>query len=492
MSQTNMPSLLPQKIAFVDTETTGMRVNYDRVIEIGVLRIEEDKLVKSFETLLDPGGYISPEITTLTGITALDLESAPSFRQVSSELEEILNACIFVAHNVRFDYAFLKQEFKRLGKSFSPKHFCTVKLAKKLFPNLRGYNLDSIIENFEIECKRRHRAFDDAKVLWDFYQIAQKSVSEDLFLEKINLCLKRPSLPIKITQKNFDALPETPGVYIFYGDKGAPLYIGKSINIRERVLSHFSSDHSSSVEMKISQQIASIEAIQTVGELGALLLESSLIKKHQPLYNKVLRRKRQLVILKQIKSPEGFETITMEVSSSIDPTDINKVLGVFRSVRNAKDFLISMAKKHLLCEKLLGLEKTTKACFGYRLGRCNGACVKKESLLKYNIRFLTAFAGSKFQSWPFEGPILVEEKNELDEKKEIFVIDQWCFLGSIKKSSDALDEMLNQEYSFDLDTYKILHRFFKSEKNIKTVRQIKPSSLHPKYRNHSFLNSINS
>lgn len=473
-----MPSL-PQKIAFVDTETTGLRASYDRIIEIGILRIENNKLTKTFESLLDPGGYISPEITTLTGISSKDLENAPSFREISDEIVEILNDCFFIAHNVRFDYAFLKQEFKRLGKSFSPKQICTVKLAKKLFPNLKSYNLDSIIENFKIECKKRHRAFDDAKVLWDFYQIAQKSVSENIFSEKINLILKRPSLPIKISQKTFDKLPEAPGVYIFYGQKDIPLYIGKSINIKERVLSHFSSDHSSSVEMKISQQIESIETIQTVGELGALLLESTLIKKHQPLYNKVLRTKRQLVILKQIKDKNGYQAVTMETVNFIDPSNLSTILGVFKNIRSAKDFLISLSKKYSLCEKLLNTEKTDKACFGQRLGRCLGACVKKESPLKYNIRFLTAFAGAKFQSWPFDGPILVEEKNELDEKQEIFVIDQWCFLGSIKKSEDSVNEMLKQEYSFDLDIYKILHRFFKSEKKLKVVRQMLPSHRHP-------------
>lgn len=491
MTQRKISLSIPQKIAFVDTETTGLRASYDRIIEIGILRIENKKQVKKFNSLLDPGVYISPEITNLTGISAKDLEGAPTFRQISDELEEILKDCVFVAHNVRFDYAFLKQEFKRLGKSFSPKQICTVKLAKKLFPNLRSHNLDSIIENFKIKCKNRHRAFDDAKVLWDFYKIAQKRVSEEIFLEKINQCLKKLSLPINISQNTFDKLPESPGVYIFYGKNGAPLYIGKSINLKERVLSHFSSDHSSSVEMKISQQIESIETIQTVGELGALLLESTLIKKHQPLYNKVLRTKRQLIILKQIKDEDGYEKVIMETVSTIDPLSLNTILGVFKNVRSAKDFLISLAKTHFLCEKLLGLEKTTKSCFGQRLGRCFGACIKKESALKYNIRFLTAFAGAKFQSWPFGGPILIQEKQEQDDKHEFFVIDQWCFLGSIKKSEDSVNEMLKQEYSFDLDTYKILHRFFKSEKKLKTVKLIKTSILHSQNSQNSFLNSLN-
>src|SRR5207248_1512466 len=146
---------------------------------------------------------------------------------------------------------------------------------------------------------RRHRAFDDAQVLWEFYQIAQKQCPEDSFLSAVNAALKKPSLPINIPANMLDVIPEKPGVYIFYGQQGTPLYVGKSINIKERVLSHFASDHSSPKEMKISQQIESIETITTAGELGALVKESILVKKLQPLYNRQLRITRKLVIIRK-------------------------------------------------------------------------------------------------------------------------------------------------------------------------------------------------
>ena len=134
------------KLALIDIETTGASAPYDRIIEIGILRIENNKVVKKFETLLNPGGQISPFIQNLTGISNSVLENAPSFSDIKSDLAEMLDSCIFVAHNARFDYAFIKSEFRKLGISYSAKQLCTVKLSRMLFPTVPHHNLDSIIE----------------------------------------------------------------------------------------------------------------------------------------------------------------------------------------------------------------------------------------------------------------------------------------------------------------------------------------------------------
>src|ERR1700691_2693001 len=113
--------MLPSKLAFVDIETTGTRSSYDRIIEIGILRVENNKFVKSFQSLINPQSYLPKEITMLTGITQQDIENAPTFRSVKDEILEILNDCTFVAHNVRFDYAFLKHEFLRERITYNSK-----------------------------------------------------------------------------------------------------------------------------------------------------------------------------------------------------------------------------------------------------------------------------------------------------------------------------------------------------------------------------------
>lgn len=458
---------LPQKFAFVDIETTGATLTRDRIIEIGILRVENDKVVKTFNCLINPNQFLPPEITFLTGITSADLENAPTFRQVKDEVLEMLKDCVFVAHNVRFDYSFLKQELKRLNISFTSKQLCTVKLSRHFYPQYDHHNLDSIIIREKIRCKNRHRAFDDAEVMWKFFKKTQKRFSNEEFETALNKLFKKPSLPIKIPSYVLDTLPEGPGVYIFYGANQSVLYIGKSINLRDRVLSHFSSDHLSAKEMKIVQTIEDIKVFPTAGELGALLLESDLIKKMQPLYNRRLRYASRLTLVKKVETSDKYLQIILEDADEIKVEDLENIINVFKSKKLAKDFLIEVCKENELCERLLGVEKTNGACFGYRLGRCKGACLGKELPVKYNFRFINALSTHAIKNWPFKKPILIEEKNELEETREAFLVDKWCYLGSFKQKEDINLENLNEQvpYSkdlrFDLDIYKILNRFIK-------------------------------
>lgn len=470
--------MLPSKIAFVDLETTGARAFYDRIMEVGIVRVEDGEIVSTYNTLVNPQTKIPQEIEKLTGISLKDVENAPTFNSIKKDILELLVDCVFVAHNVRFDYSFLRSEFAREEIMFTAKHFCTVKLSRYLYPAFPRHNLDAIIERFKFSCENRHRAFDDAKILFDFYQVAQKSFPEEIFEKAVNLALRKPSLPPKLAAADLEVLPEEPGVYIFYGENSTPLYIGKSINIRDRVLSHFSQDISSPTEMNISQQIERIETRVTAGELGALLTESELIKSMLPIYNKKLRLKRELTALRSTIDKLGFQTFQIETMSKVTPEDFPTLHGFFRSKRQAKEYLSTIAKEYLLCEKILGLEKTTAACFSYRLGACKGACAGEEQPLTYNLRFLTAITKKHIQPWPFSGPIIVNEKNGISGKSEYFLLDKWCFLGSIKNEETTdLGELLNQEYLFDFDVYKIIRSFVRNPKNqsrIKIVRMTKP------------------
>lgn len=546
--------MLPAKLAFVDIETTGMRAFYDRIIEIGILRVEESQITRTFHSLIDPQSHLPPEITYMTGITQHDLENSPTFRQIKDDILETLEDCIFVAHNVRFDYGFLKNEFKRQGITFTKKHFCTVRLSRALYPQYRHHNLDSLIERFGFTCENRHRAFDDAKILYSFYTKVLTDFPLEQIAKAINIGLKKPSVPLKL-KTDLKNIPEKPGVYIFYGNseysksnskgtpdtpdtlnnRAIPLYVGKSVNLHDRVLSHFSSDIHSPLEMKISQQIESIEIKETVGELGALFLESYLIKKLLPLYNKKSRIKHELTALIKDTNPGGYNFVKLEtintqkfrinhddssllllgegmddrreesacltgvdqdevrsqnVTSSTRPhpnplltgegVDFKSILGFFRSKKQAKNFLAETAKQFNLCEKLLGLEsagwRTNGACFAYRLGRCKGACIGKEKPTVYNLKIITAFAATKIKRWPYPGPVLIEETNGW--KSEYFLIDKWCYIGSIKVDNEGnKNENFTNNISFDLDIYKIIKQFLSNPQNQKKIKLFKSDSL---------------
>ena len=473
--------MLPTHFSFVDLETSGARSRFDRVIEIGIVRVENDKIVESFSSLINPEVHIPEDITRLTGIRESDLVHSPSFFEIADKVQELLKDTVFVAHNVRFDYGFLKMEFKRLNKSFTQKHFCTVRLSRALYPQYPRHNLDSLIERMNYTIEKRHRALDDAQVLFHFYKKAKKEFPQEIFESALKKVLQKPYLPIKLSEKTLDDLPESPGVYIFYGSldntpslpsENLPLYIGKSINLKERVLSHFSGDIHSPLEMKIAQQIESIETIQTSGELGALFLESQLIKKRLPLLNRQLRLKQELVGLKKTTTPDGYLSIEINTFSSPPVEDLDSFMGFFRSRKQAKDFLADIAKENTLCEKILGLEKSTSSCFGYRLERCKGACQGKESPLSYNMRYIKAFSQTKIKQWPFDGPVVISEINELQETTEHFLVDKWCLLSAISTDSYGTMKETDWKYEFDLDTYKILSRFLKDPRNLNKIRKL--------------------
>ncbi len=490
--------MLPSKLAFVDIETTGISASRNRIIEIGILRVEDGELVDTFQTLINPQTYIPQEITSLTGITGKDLENAPTFRAVKDDIIEILADCTFVAHNVRFDYSFLKQELMRENITYNAKHFCTVRLSRMLYPQWPRHNLDAVIQQCNITCDSRHRAFDDAKVLFEFYKHIQKNVDPEIVKQALAKTMKKPSLPIKLPMEELEKLPDKPGVYIFYGpddtvkdqmklgDKPKyetksliPLYVGKSINIRNRVLSHFSADIASTTEMKISQQIESIETITTAGELGALFLESRMIKEMLPIYNKRSRIKHELIALKSKLNNQGYKECFIEPITTISPDGLENFLGFFRSRKQAKSFLANIAKEHALCEKLLGLEKTSAACFAHRLERCKGACVNIERPEIYNLRLETSLNESRILPWPFSGPITIQE-DAIDGTKEFFIIDNWCYIGNVHVDAEGnIKDDLIQKVTFDLDMYKILKQYIKSSKNRKRIQRYQMNNTLP-------------
>src|SRR5438105_6433212 len=279
-------------IAFVDIETTGTAATEDRITEIGMVTVRAGE-VEEWSTLVNPETPIPGAIQTLTGITSEMVAAAPTFAQLAGELRERLGDHLFVAHNARFDYGFIKNEFARLGISFSARVLCTVRLSRRLYPESRGHNLDALIERHGLSIAQRHRGLDDARALWQFVQAIYRDRGAERVQAEVDRLLKMPSLPPQLPPDALEKIPEAPGVYFFYGLNRLPLYIGKSVNLRDRVRAHFSADHKSPQDGRLSAEIQRIDWEETAGELGALLREAHLIKELLPLHNHRLRRKAQ-------------------------------------------------------------------------------------------------------------------------------------------------------------------------------------------------------
>lgn len=244
-----------------------------------------------------------------------------------------------------------------------------------------------------------------------------------------------------------EALPKQPGVYFFHGDSDTmPLYIGKSVNIRSRVMSHLRTPD----EASMLRQSRRITWIETAGELGALLLEARLIKEQQPLFNKRLRRNRQLCSL-QVNAGKPQVVYAREVDFSHEPN----LYGLFANKRAALQTLQSLADELQLCYGLLGLEATTRgrACFRSALKRCAGACCGKESVEEHHARFMAGLASISVNCWPWEGAVALKETR--DAMTHYHVIRNWLWLGAVESLDDAA-ALLRTPAGFDQDGYKIL------------------------------------
>jgi len=441
-------------LVYVDIETNGGSGQRGRIIEIAAIKVQDGEIIDEFTSLVNPGSDIPHWITNLTGIVNNDLVSAPYFEEIAEQLAAFLEGSLFVAHNVLFDYSFIKRQLKELGYEFTPKLFCTVRLSRSLY-KVKGHSLQKIIERHGIKVSARHRAYDDALALHKFVQIAIKEHGEEAVRENIKHQTKTRSLPPNVDHEVVKDLPEAPGVYIFEDDTGYPLYVGKSVNIKNRVKSHFTNATAIAKEMKMSLTSHNISYIETDTEIEALLLESAKVKELQPVHNIRLRRKtKQSLLLKDIDE-NGYLTIHTENHDLSEYKNLQNVYGVFTSKRQATAKLESIIKTYQLCPKLMGLEKSKGSCFRYQLKLCKGACIGKESSVSYNARVEFALERSKIETWPYKTPIEVGIS-----KTKSMVIDQWIIKFLIDYSYDKTRTPI--ESMFDLDTYKILRNYLKS------------------------------
>ncbi len=444
------------RLAFVDLETTGGNPLVDRITEVGVVLVDEDG-VREWSQLLNPQTRIPAFIERLTGISNEMVLHQPRFEDIAYVLNGLLEGYLLIAHNARFDYGFLKNEFKRLDMVFRPTILCSVKLSRALFPEHKHHNLDSLIDRHGLTVSDRHRALGDAQLIYQFWQDIHKTSDPEHIAASVKKLVGHPSIPSQVDDALIQGLPDTPGVYLFYGENDLPLYVGKSNHIRQRVLSHFSSDHRHGKEMSLSQQLRRIDYIETAGEIGALLKEAQLIKTLQPTHNRRLRRSNNLCTW-QLQQKIDCVIPMLTWAEDLDFGGQENLYGLFRSQRDAHNALRKLARDNSLCLGMLGLEKVTKGrpCFARQLHKCQGGCVGEESMLSHSLRLQQAMAKLKVSHWPYDGVIGIKEAEDLH------VIDQWCYLGTVQTKSEIPTLLDSARAAFDKDIYMILNKALKA------------------------------
>jgi DNA polymerase-3 subunit epsilon len=397
--------------AIIDIETTGGSALVHRITEIAVFLYDGEKIVDEFVSLVNPESYIPANITSLTGITNQMVANAPKFFEVARRVVEITEGATFVAHNVTFDYKFVQAEFKRLGYDYSKPTLCTVRLSRKFIPGHASYSLGSICRDLGISINGRHRAAGDALATVQLFQRVIAIAPEALTIG--GGALKKLTSLIK--PEVISNLPETPGVYYLYNEGGDVIYIGKSVNIRKRVLDHIGSPTTKRATEMLAQ-IADVGFEETGSELIALILEADAIKANLPKYNKKGRRKGSLVGLFNNVDTFGYENLAIKSISSVD----EKPISCFDSLAEAQSFLYRLVEEFDLCQKLCGLYQSSNACFHHQIGQCKGACIGKESSQVYNGRVRKAIDSLGVGNKSF---LIIDKGKTSDEKSFVKVLN---------------------------------------------------------------------
>ncbi len=373
--------------AVVDIETTGGYAAANGIIEICIMVCDGQKVIEEYETLINPHQNIPRYIQAFTGITNEMVADAPSFEEVAEKVFTCLQGNIFVAHNVNFDYSFIKSHLEQCGYTLNSKKLCTVRLARQVFPGFPSYSLGNLCQSLDILIENRHRAAGDARATVTLFQKMLEADQKGLIAASLRRNSKEQLLPPHVPKSDFEALPSTPGVYYFHDQKGKVIYVGKAKNIRSRVNSHFSNNSDSRQKQNFIRNTWSISFQSTATELMSVILESTEIKRLWPAFNTSQKRQEEVYGIFVYEDQNGYMRLAIEKKRKY-----GNPLCTFHYKVDAHGVLKKLLKTFSLCPKLCFIQTDNDPCTGIAEEHCNGACEKKEIPGRYNERVLQAIA----------------------------------------------------------------------------------------------------
>ncbi|PWU04536.1 MAG: DNA polymerase III subunit epsilon [Bacteroidetes bacterium] len=343
------------KYAIVDIETTGGYASSHGITEIAIFVHDGEKILERFETLVNPGMEIPYYIQVMTGITNEMVSDAPKFGEVAELVFDKLKDKVFVAHNVNFDYSFLKHHFLETGHEFFAKKLCTVRLTRKVFPNLASYSLGNICRSLQIQIENRHRAGGDAAATVKLFELLLNNNAQPHIEQFLKKTSREQSLPIHLPREQVEQLPGKPGVYYFRDQKGKIIYVGKAKNLRHRVSSHFTHNGSGRQRQEFLRNVYQINFQVCGSELMAAVLEDNEIKKHWPKYNTSQKRLEFQYGLYRFEDRRGYIRLAIERKRKhLQP------VYTFGMLWEGYRLLWNMIEKHQLSPELCFVEKNAK------------------------------------------------------------------------------------------------------------------------------------
>lgn len=367
--------------AIVDIETTGGFAASNGITEIAVFITDGNNVIDQFHSLLNPHYTIPSFVESLTGITNEMVASERDFKSIADDLFELLHDKVFVAHNVNFDYSFVKHHLAQSGYELNCKKLCTIRLGRQIVPGLKGYGLDKICRHLEIDIEERHRAAGDAAATVKLFHHLLRCDTNGHVQTMLKGNSKEQFLPPNVPVAEIKQLPSCAGVYYFHDKKGKVIYVGKARSLSKRVNSHFSNNKTNKQKQEFLKKIYHITYQETATELMAFILESIEIKKIWPEQNRSQKRFEQVYGLYGFEDSKGYLRMCIEKSrKTIKP------LFTFSLLPEARNFLRKLVLQFGLCPKLCFLQAANIECQAFLEKKCNGACCQAEDAAEYNRR----------------------------------------------------------------------------------------------------------
>lgn len=450
--------------AIVDIETTGTSHEHGKITEICILVHDGLTVVDKYSTLINPGCYIPQFITNLTGITNEMVADAPKFYEVAKEILNYTRDKIFVAHNVNFDYHFIRAEFASLGYNFKRETLCTVRLSRKLLPKRVSYSLGNLCESLGIGNTARHRAEGDAMATAELFDLLLNLKSQHPVYRSQDVHEISITRIDKIKQYILKKLPETCGVYYFLDQQQNIIYVGKSTNMYNRALSHFNSRETKG--RKMLNDLYNVDFVETGSELVALLLEAMEIKKHKPRYNRLRKASIFSHCIDWFEDEEGVINFhIVEADKSVNP------LRSYVNYSSARSTLDSWVDEHLLCLGRCGLTSKESSCFHHQIKKCNGICDGQEEAEQYNERAQRILKELSFSQQDF---IILDKGRNAEEKSLVLVENgRYAGYGYIDASNQVSDgqelKSFIQKTAYYPDADDLLRGWLRQNKKVNRV-----------------------
>lgn len=405
--------------AIVDIETTGSYAAANGITEISVHVFDGNKVVERYETLINPRQSIPRFIQSMTGITDDMVAGAPDFEEVAEEIHRVLHDKTFVAHNVNFDYSFIKAHLKAAGYDLNTQKLCTVRLSRKIIPGLPSYSLGKLCDSLGISIEERHRAGGDAAATVKLFRLLLEKDEKQFITKSLKRDSKESVLPPHVPKEHFDQLPYTPGVYYFHNEKGKIVYVGKAKNIRYRVNSHFSNNSAGRQKQNFMKHVHGISFRECGTELMAAVLESTEIRKLWPAFNHSQKRWEDVYGIYTYEDQNGYLRLAIEKNKKrLVPAH------TFHYLVEGHNILRGLIREFKLCPKFCFLQKDTVPCTGMESGQCQGACEKKETPVQYNQRVKEALA-----SFSREESFLIIDQGVSPEERSCILVEKGSFIG---------------------------------------------------------------